>query len=272
MQKKIIQIICLLIAIYGAICAFLYVFQRDLIYHPDKQYVAPNPEKLPDVQEITLKTEDGLTLNGWYVPSKNGKIVIYFNGNKSGMHLHETFYAEIVKAGYGLLTFNYRGYGKNEGAPTEQGLYDDAHAAISYLQQKKIPLESVIFLGRSLGSGVAMQMATEYLPHALVLISPYSSIAAIAKMQYPYMPIDLLLLDKFDSLSKAAQIASPTFIFHGADDALIPPSEGEKLHQAIHGSKLFIYKNQDHNNLNFAQIIADLQASLVAQENSNKAH
>jgi fermentation-respiration switch protein FrsA (DUF1100 family) len=271
-MKKITTNICLMLVIYGAACGYLFIYQRNLIYHPDKQYVAPNAEKLPDVQEITLKTEDGLTLDGWYVPSKNDKIVLYFNGNKSGMHLHENFYAEIVKAGYGLLTFNYRGYGKNAGEPSEQGLYDDAHAAISYLQKKKIPLESVIFLGRSLGSGVAMQMATEYLPHALVLISPYSSIAAVAKMKFPYIPIDLLLLDKFDSLSKAAQIASPTFIFHGSDDTLISPSEGEKLHQAIHDSKLFIYENQDHNNLNFAQIMVDLQASLTAQENVSKAH
>jgi uncharacterized protein len=272
MKKFIAIIIYLMLVFYGAACGYLFVYQRSLLYKPDKQYVAPNTEKLPNVQEITLKTKDKLKLDGWYVPSKNGKIVLYFNGNKSGMQLHENFYAEIVKAGYGLLTFNYRGYGKNEGAPTEQGLYDDAHAAISYLQQKKIPLESVIFLGRSLGSGVAMQMATEYLPHALVLISPYSSIAAIAKMQYPFMPIDLLLLDKFDSFGKAAQISSPTFIFHGENDTLIPPSEGKKLHQAIHGSKLFIYENQDHNNLNFAQIMLDLQAALILQENMSKAH
>ncbi len=267
------KIICLLLVIYGAACAYLYVFQRDLIYKPDKQYVAP---KLSGATEIKLKTDDGLTLDGWYVPAKdgakNGETVLYFNGNKSGMHLHEEFYTQIVKAGYGLLAFNYRGYGRSEGAPTEEGLYIDARAAIDYLQQQKIALEQVIFMGRSLGSGVAVQMATEYLPHAVALISPYSSINAIGKMQYPFMPVDLLLVDKFDSLTKADKIESPVVIFHGANDALIPATEAEKLHKAMAQSKMFIYEGQTHDNLDFAQIMRDLKATLALEKNAPKAH
>ncbi len=247
---------------YGAACAYLFIFQRNLIYLPDEAYVAPDAQKLPNVEEITIKTDDGLSLTAWFVPSQNDKYILYFNGNKSGIHLHQDFYATIIQSGYGLLAFNYRGYGGNKGEPTEQGLYNDARAAVAFLQHRKIALENIIFLGRSLGSGVAVQIATEYLPLAIALISPYSSIADVAKLQYPYIPIDFLLVDKFDSMAKSSQIASPTFIFHGADDLLIPISQAQKLHEAINGSELFIYKNQDHDNLDFGKIIADLNGAL----------
>jgi uncharacterized protein len=255
MRKKMLQFSLLSLFVYSAICAYMFVSQRSLLYLPDKHYVAPDRALLPDIQEVKIKTEDGLTLDGWYQPSKHGITILYFNGNKSGMHLHSEFYSDIVQAGYGLLAFNYRGYGRNAGDPTEAGLYIDARAAIGFLQQKDVLMENIILLGRSLGSGVAVQMATEYLPHSIMLISPYTSVAAIAKLQYPWLPVDLLLRDRFDSIAKAKDVDSAAFIFHGTKDEIIPVSEAEKLHQAIKGSKLFIYDDMDHNNLDFKEIL-----------------
>jgi fermentation-respiration switch protein FrsA (DUF1100 family) len=268
MLKLLLRFGIFLVIAYVAICAYMFISQRSLLYLPDKEYVAPDRNLLPDIKEVKIKTEDGLELDGWYQPSKNDYTILYFNGNKSGMHLHSDFYADIVNAGYGLLAFNYRGYGRNAGEPSEQGLYKDARAAIAFLQKQDILMENMIFLGRSLGSGVAVQMASEYLPKAVMLISPYSSIAAIAKRQYPWLPVDLLLQDRFDSLAKAKDVASSTFIFHGRDDDMIPVNEAEILNKAISGSKLFTYDDMDHNNLDFKRIITDFTEAFNSKQNA----
>jgi fermentation-respiration switch protein FrsA (DUF1100 family) len=269
LKKKNIFLLLLLFPVlcYVGICGYLFLFQRSIIYLPDKHHAAPNREKLPTIQEVTIKTDDGLELEGWYQPARpSKKTILYFNGNKTGMVEHEDAYRAFIEAGYGLLSINYRGYGTNAGAPSEEGLYKDARAAIAFLQAQLLPMEEIIFLGRSLGSGVAVQMATEYLPYAVVLVSPYTSIAAIGKMRYPYVPVDALLHDKFDSLGKMPQVQSPVLIFHGRADETIPISHAYTLHEAAKDSQLFVYDTQGHNDLDLEKIVQQITDSIENRE------
>lgn len=257
---KIITV--LFIGGYFSVCGYLYFNQRALIYKADTSYASPSAVGLTQFREITLHTEDGLTNTSWYAPARPGKrTIIWFHGNAVSISKKSYYYRAALNAGYGVLALEYRGFSKNEGVLSESGVYADARAAVQYLLSKNIALDDIIFIGRSLGSGVAVQMSTEYAPFATLLLSPYSSVAAVAQERYWYIPVSLLLKDHFDSLSKAASLQAPTLIFHGSADTVIPVHHAQLLYDAINTQKeLFIYEGRNHSNLSMNKIIVALQA------------
>ena len=226
MMKRLLRAAVLVAVVYGAFAAFLYFEQRSILYRPDMS--APDKSKYPlaDVlQDIQVTTEDGLTLNAWYVPpSQPGKeTIIYYHGN--GSHYGERTWRarHYADKGYGVVIASYRGYGGNPGQPTEEGLYKDARAYFKWLREdKKLSAKDIILYGESLGSGVSIEMATQYDVKAVILEAPYTSILNIAKERYPFMPVGLLLKDRFLSIDKIAAVTEPLFIFHGRLDRLIP--------------------------------------------------
>jgi pimeloyl-ACP methyl ester carboxylesterase len=113
---------------------------------------------------------------------------------------------------------SYRGYGGNPGQPSEEGLYNDARAAIEFLAAEGIRPENVIYYGESLGSGVAVQLALETTPAAIILEAPYTDITAVGQRRYPFLPVRLLMRDRFDNLSKIAAVRAPVMVIHGEQD------------------------------------------------------
>ena len=130
----------------------------------------------------------------------------------------------------GVLLAEYRGFGGNSGSPSEQGFYDDARAAIAFLRQQGVEPGRMVFYGESLGSGVAVQMATEFACGALVLEAPYSSVADVAQGRYWMFPVKALVRDRYDSTAKIARVRCPIFIMHGTADRVIPIRYGERLY------------------------------------------
>jgi uncharacterized protein len=253
--------------LYTALCGSLYVFQRDILYKPATTYTAPNPASLPTMQEVTFTTEDNMTLHSWFAPSTTEKpTILFLHGNAGGLQERTATYQAIMEAGYGLLALEYRGYSGNAGKPTEEGLYQDARAALSYLNEHGVPSKHVVVMGHSLGTGVAVQMATEYPLTAIVLIAPYTSMIAMANDQYWYVPAGLLLKDRFDSLSKATQVDDPVLIFHGEHDALIPVTQGRALNAALTAAprkQIIIDPSATHNDLPMTTILPTLETFLA---------
>jgi hypothetical protein len=158
--------------------------------------------------------------------------VVYFHGNGGSLAGAAAETAQYAAAGYGVLLVEYRGYGGNPGAPSEQGLYQDGRAAMAFLRAQGIAPARTIIVGHSLGTGTATQMAQEFGPAALILLAPFTSIPDAAAAAMPYVPARWLVSDRFDNLAKLPALTMPVLILHGTADSVVPFALGERLAKA----------------------------------------
>lgn len=248
-----------LIATYAFVAGLMYTLQRFMLYHPNRHIKTPDVYGLEDFSEYFTAAADGTHLQLWYKPSTNNlPMIAYFHGNAGHIGERAYIYRALANQGFGVLALSYRGYGKSQGKPTEAGLYQDARAAIDFLlNEKKIPLSEMIFFGESLGTGVAVQMATEYQMAALVLQSPYISVEDRASELYRYIPVKRLLKDKFRSIDKIGSVTAPVLIFHGERDDVIPVKHGHTLLEAANEPKqAYFFPDVRHN---------DFDSSLISE-------
>ena len=236
------------IAAYGVMVLVLYAAQRGLIYFPST--MTPGPPAT-GVTEVQYRTDDGLDLSGWYAPSSACRAtIVYFQGNAGhyGDRLPKVGF--LLNEGYGVLLVGYRGYGGNAGRPSETGLYADGRAAIAWLTAQVDPAERIVLYGESLGSGVASMMAAENDVSAVVLEAPFTSVTDVARTRFPIFPVDLLLRDRFDSLSRIADVDAPLLVIHGRRDGTVPFRFGQRLFDAAHHPKRATwFDDAGHNDL-----------------------
>jgi len=242
-MKQMMTILLTIALTYAFFLGLLFCFQRHLIYHPDKNIAAPAKYNLEGFKEYFVPSSGGVTLQLWYRTAAHGMPTIaYFHGNASNMGERAGIFAALAQKGFGVLGVSYRGYGKSTGSPSEQGLYDDARTSIRFLtEHHHIPLKHIILFGESLGSGVAVQMATEYDVGGLVLEAPYTSVSARGAEIYFYVPVKLMIQDKFDSLSKIGKVKAPLLLFHGERDETIPIRMGKAVFAAATSPKEAVY-------------------------------
>jgi uncharacterized protein len=218
---------------YLAVVALLFLLQRQLLYFPDRSRPEIALVAQLGVREVALNTADGLALLSWYLPPREGRPVIaYFHGNGGHIGYRADRLARFAGAGYGVLLAEYRGYGGNPGSPSETGLYDDARAALDFLRHEGISPARIVLYGESLGTAVAVEIAATAQIVALVLESPFTSVAAVAQYHYFYVPATLLVRDRFDALSRIGRVTAPILILQGGHDAVIPARFGQALFAA----------------------------------------
>ena len=234
---------------YSLLLSSLYIFQRNLQYLPLGQ-IAETPE---GIQSKILTDADGLKFLTWYLPPKNGeKIILYFHGNAGNIGDRRAKFFSFRDAGFGVFAISYRGYFGSEGKPSEDGLIKDAEASLEYLHELGYQDSEIVLFGESLGSGVAVQLGAESKFAAVILESPFSSVASVAQDKYWFAPVSLMIKDRFDSIKYAPKISSPVLIFHGTNDEIVPFSEGKKLFESIESPKKFI-EVQGAGHLDFAE-------------------
>ncbi|MBU6141145.1 MAG: alpha/beta hydrolase [Proteobacteria bacterium] len=234
---------------YLLLLAFLFFFQRQLQYLPMGK-VAQIPEGF---ESKNLVDADGLSLLAWYHSAKKGeKTILYFHGNAGNIGDRAAKFSAFADAGFGVLAISYRGYFGSEGKPSEAGLIKNGEAALKFLLDQNYQTSDIILFGESLGSGVAVQLAARSEFSAIILESPFSSIANVGQKRYWFAPVKLLLKDHFDSEKFAPKIVSPTLIFHGTADEVVPFSEGKNLFEKITSPKKFI-EVQGAGHLDFSQ-------------------
>ncbi len=236
---------------YLAVLLFLFAFQRQLLYFPDasRPFLAGLP--LIGVREATLYTADRLPLLAWYLPPPEGRpVILYFHGNGGNLAYRATRLMRFARDRYGVLMPEYPGYGGNPGGPSEAGLYAAAAAALDFLRQEGIEGRRLVLYGESLGTAVAVEAATTAEIAALVLESPFTSIAAVAQHHYPYVPATLLVWDRFDTLSRIGGVKAPILFLQGGSDRVVPPRFGQKLFDAAPEPKeRWVAPDAGHENL-----------------------
>jgi fermentation-respiration switch protein FrsA (DUF1100 family) len=270
MAQAVLAAVVVLLAAVG----LLWSQQRRLIYLPAPRAVPPAATVLPGAEEVSFPTEDGLRLDGWFVPAAatsrgkgRGPAVLVCNGNGGNRSLRAPLAAALARAGLAVLLFDYRGYAANPGRPTEPGLAADARAAVAYLAARpEVDPARLVYFGESLGAAVALRLAVERPPAALVLRSPFGSLAEVGRRHYPWLPVSLLLADHYDAAGRAGRLAAPLLVVAGGRDRIVPPAHSRRLFEAAPEPKRFVLlPGADHNDLDLLagpRLLAEVMAFL----------
>jgi len=245
MKNSAMWIVSMIVLIYGGCCGYLYFAQRSFIYFP-----VPASVNVP-AEDLRLDL-DGATLQVWSLHAAKEHAVVYFGGNAEDVSQNVEQFARLFpdKAVY---LVNYRGYGASTGSPTEAALFADAQALFDRFRAR---YAEVSVVGRSLGSGVAVFLASTRTPDRVVLVTPYDSIAGLAQSAFPIFPVSALLKDRFESVDYADNVTAPILMLIAERDEVIPRSSSQNLAAAIDSSLITINIVGDatHNTIqNFAE-------------------
>ena len=215
---------------YAALVGGLYLFQRQLLYFPDRARPELFGLEQLGVREAMLQTEDGLSLLSWYLPAQPGRPVIaYFHGNGGHVGYRAERLLRFAREGFGVLMVEYRGYGGNPGTPSETGFYTDGRAALAFLDREGVTPNRLMLYGESLGSGVAVALAAERQVAAVILEAPPTSVAEVAQCHFPFVPAARMVTDRYDSLSRIGKVKAPILVLHGERDRVVPIRYGRAL-------------------------------------------
>jgi uncharacterized protein len=254
MVKIIIQVCASLVILYGIACLALYFFQRSLIYFPQPNLygsaAASQVVQVPDAK-IYLTT----------AATTKTKALIYFGGNAEDVSAQLSALTTLLPD-YALYLVHYRGYGASSGRPSEQALHQDALEVYKSVSARHT---DIAVIGRSLGSGVAVRLASLRPITRLILVTPYDSIEALASQRYAVFPVGLLLKDKFESWRDAPQIKVPTAVFIAAHDQVIPHQHTQRLLTFFQSGMVTVsmIPNCDHNSIaSQPQYLAQLRTAL----------
>ncbi len=220
--------------------------EKRYLFFPTKD-IAYTPAQLGlQYEEVIFHNEDGTQLHGWYVPGETDLTWLWFHGN-GGNISHRVDEVALVhhRLGVNQFIFDYQGYGRSQGRPTEQGTYRDARAALEYLRARPdVESDRIVYFGRSLGSAIAVELASSRPPLAMVLVSPFASVSDMALLTIPSFlpvrwPVQWLVRNRYDSLASIGRVERPLLILHGERDEIVPVSQGRKLFEAANSPKQF---------------------------------
>lgn len=232
--------------------------QRRLIYFPSPGPVPSAATLLRGGQDVVLRTDDGLELGAWFFPA-GPSAVLMCNGNGGDRSLRVPLAAALVRHGLSVMLFDYRGYGGNPGRPSEDGLASDARAARNWLAGRT---DRITYLGESLGAAVALRLAIQHPPSALILRSPFTSLADVGRVHYPWLPVAQLLTDRYPSIGRIGNLSAPLLVIAGERDTIVPAALSERLYAAAPEPKRFVLvKGADHNDpdlLDGPDVVADI--------------
>ncbi|VVN43306.1 hypothetical protein PS619_05543 [Pseudomonas fluorescens] len=218
MSRTLMSLVALIVAVYLALCAALFFFQRSLIYFPQ-----PNAFTSADSRRTLSMPEAQISL---ITRERVGpRALIYFGGNAEDVSRNLPEFAEAFPD-YAVYLLNYRGFGGSGGSPSEAAIAEDA---LALFDQVYASHPQIAVVGRSLGSGVAVRLASQRPVQQLILVTPYNSLEEIAARQYPWVPVKWLLRDRFESGKYAAHIRVPTLLLAASDDEVIPRASTQRL-------------------------------------------
>tara|TARA_Y200000002_G_C22528583_1_gene598749 strand:+ start:92 stop:892 length:801 start_codon:yes stop_codon:yes gene_type:complete len=237
---------------YLVLLIFIYFYQRNLLYLPSENNYQ-NDKIQFSYEEIFIKVDDKITLKSWLINKdfKEFKTLVLFHGNAGDLSNRIYKLNELNKLDINILLISWRGFSGNKGSPTEKNLYEDAEAAIKWLNEKKVENNQIILYGESLGSGVAVEIGKKNNFNGIILESPFTSVENSAKIYYPYLPVKFILKDRYDSINKIDKIRTPILIMHGKKDDIIPFSMGKELFEKANNPKYSYFTLDDVHMMEF---------------------
>ena len=249
---------------YCLMLLFTYFYQRNLLYHPSENNYADDEIKF-DYEEVFIEVDKNIKLKSWFIKKdlKNKKTILFFHGNAGSLINRVHKLNELEKLDINVLLISWRGFSKNLGKPTEKNLYLDARKSVEWLNSKGVENKNIVLYGESLGTGVATELGQDNTFAGIVLESPFTSIAEAAKIYYPYLPINLLLKDRYDSIKKIKNIHIPVLIMHGKKDDIVPFKMGQELFNEANRPKSSYFSDNDDHMMEFnEQLINSLKKFL----------
>jgi len=243
------------VLLYLAVVALLWLAESRLIYFPgaERTLTAPPLSLQLPIERAELTTEDGVRLVGWVMPAANsttGFWLLVCHGNAGNLSQFDrpAHYAALSQLGLNLFAFDYRGYGESGGTPSEHGLYRDADAAYRYLREERgVPAERIIVFGHSLGSAVAIDLASRTPVAGLIVEGGLVSVIQRGQELYPFIPVRWIARTRFSSIDKIAHVAAPKLFLHAVADEVIPLSHGRRLFQAAQDPKRLVELEGTHS-------------------------
>jgi len=239
-MKTFIVLLAALATFYLLLLALLYFFQRSLLFYP-----------VPPVDGISREsisfTNQGISLRGWVLNKGQSRALVYYGGNAEDITANIPLFDDLFEH-HTVYLINYRGYGKSQGNPSEEGLFSDAVAIYDQLEQQH---SSISLMGRSLGSGIAVYLASKRKIDRLYLLTPYDSIAEVAQTHYPYFPASYLIRDRFESTVYATNLEAPVLIIAAEFDRVVPVKHAENLRDRLTASEVsyHLIAGAGHNNV-----------------------
>lgn len=231
-------------ALYLTAILLLYIFQSRFLYPAPQEAYPP----APGFETIELQTSDGIALKAhWQPPEADQPSVVFFHGNGGTLAGAAEEMRLLATQGYGVLLVSYRGYGGNPGEPSEEGFYMDGRAAMAFFKENGIAPARAIVIGNSIGSGTATQMALEFAPAALILVSPFDSLVEVAAEAMPIIPVRMLIRDRFDNVAKIGDLSMPILIQHGTVDTVVPHAHAERLAQDAPNATFQSFDGEGHD-------------------------
>ena len=250
-MRTVLNVLLSIVIAYTVILLLVFVFQSRLVYFPQVEHELAATPLVASLayEDVQLRTSDNVKLHGWWVPADDARgAVLILHGN-AGNISHRIGYLKMFHAlRYSALLIDYRGYGKSNGIPSEEGTYRDAEAAWSHLIEiRNLKPRDIVVVGESLGGGVATWLAAKYPPRALVLASTFTSVPNLGAQVYRWLPVRLLARITYDNLERIPRIGVPVLIAHSREDDIIPYSHAEALFAAAHEPKQLLPMSGGHN-------------------------
>ncbi len=238
-----------LAAVYVGFGLVLLFLQSRFLYRPTRDIAFTPEDRGLDFEDVMFRTQDDLTLNGWYIAASDAPLTILFCHGNAGNIMHRIDTIDLFhRLGLNCFVFDYRGYGRSEGRPTEVGTYRDARAAYDWLTQVKgVLAERVILFGRSLGGSIAAYLARQVDARAVVVESAFTSYPDIGAKMYPYMPVRLFARFQYNTRAHLARARCPVLVMHSREDRLIPFEFGRRLYEAAPEPKRFVEIRGGHS-------------------------
>lgn len=268
MQTRVRMSAVVPLLVLTGLLVLLWAGQRRLMYLPSGLTLPPAAAGLPSAEPLDVRTPDGLVLGAWFVPAgrpEPAATIIVFNGNAGNRGDRAPLAQALAREGFATVLADYRGYGGNPGHPTEALLIADALALRAAVATRpSVDPGRLIYFGESLGSGVAVALAAVHPPAALVLRSPFTSIADVAAHHYWFLPARRLVWDRFDSYGRRGSVRCPTLIVAGDRDSVVPYALTQRLYEAWPEPKsLVTLRGADHNDFDLVagpEVIAAVRA------------
>jgi fermentation-respiration switch protein FrsA (DUF1100 family) len=251
-SKLVKRLLALLVACL-LIVVMLRWFEHSQVYHPSREMAATGAELGRPFEDVFFKTPDGVELNGWFFPAATNSperhlAVLFCHGNAGNITHRLDTCAALLTTGVNVFLFDYRGYGRSQGRPSEEGTYLDAQTAYAWLRLKGFAGTNIIAFGESLGGGVAAELAVREPVGGLVLQSTFTSVPDMGKEMFPWLPVRWLGVIRYDTYSKLPRLHIPVLVMHSPTDGLVPFHHAERNFTAANEPKLLWKIHGDHNN------------------------
>mgnify|MGYP001973178758 CR=1 FL=1 len=235
---------------YLVLVLIIFLLQRKLMYHPDENNHLEENLLNHEISKVYINSDQKIL--GWYhFKNDINKTLLFFHGNAGNLQNRIYKLNDLSKLNLNYLIIAYRGYSGNDGNPSEHGLYKDSQSAKLWLNKKGVDDSDIILYGESLGTAVAVDLASKHSFAGIILESPFTSMLELSKIYYPYLPVNLLLKDRYESINKIKKINFPKMVMHGQKDKIVPFEMGKKIFDNFSDPKLSYFKSNDDHMMNF---------------------